>query len=71
MLDGVVVLKVLIAMLENIGEARINDALPYIVNICLEQLGVSPTLPKSYLSMIMQTISMCFWYNSPLTFQIL
>lgn len=36
MLDGIVVLKVLIAMLENIGEGRINDALPYIVKICLE-----------------------------------
>lgn len=53
MIDGVVVLKVLIAMLENIGENRIVDALPYIVNICLEQLGVNPTIPKSYLSMIM------------------
>ncbi len=31
MLDGVVVLKVLIAMLENLGEGRLNEALPLIV----------------------------------------
>jgi hypothetical protein len=31
MLDGVVVMKVLIAMLENLGNGMINEALPYIL----------------------------------------
>ena len=35
MLDGVVVMKVLIAMLENIGGGRIDEAVPYILRICV------------------------------------
>ena len=34
MLDGVVVMKVVIAMLENLGNGMINEALPYILTIC-------------------------------------
>lgn len=36
MLDGVVVMKVLIAMLENLSGGRIDEALPYILRICVE-----------------------------------
>jgi hypothetical protein len=35
MLDGVVVMKVLIAMLENISGGRIDEAVPYILRICV------------------------------------
>jgi hypothetical protein len=36
MLDGIVIMKVLIAMLENTGQGRLNDAVPSVVKICLE-----------------------------------
>ena len=69
-LDGIVIMKVLIAMIENL-QGRIDEALPYIVNICVGQLNLDVKTSKNYVSMVLQTISMCFWYNSPLTFQVL
>ncbi len=65
-LDGVVLMKVLIAMLENLP-GRIDQAVPYILKIILEQLNQK--LAKNFKSMVVQTLSMCFWYNSALTFQ--
>lgn len=69
MLDGICVMKVLIAMLENLGNGQINEALPLIVKVCSDQLnlGVKKT-PKNYISMVVQTLCMCFWYNAHLTF---
>ena len=71
MLDGIVMMKVIIAMLENISGGRIDEALPYILKICVEQLGLPGKVTKNYLSMVVQTLAMAFWYNSALTFQIL
>ena len=36
-LDGIVVLKVLIAMLENL-KGKIDEALPYIIKLCVGEL---------------------------------
>jgi hypothetical protein len=72
MLDGIVVMKILISMLENLGNGRINEALPIIIKICWEQLNLDlKKVAKNYTSMVIQTLCMCFWYNSSLTFQIL
>lgn len=71
MLDGVVVMKVVIAMLENLGNGMINEALPYILTICTSQLSLPGKTPKNFISMVVQTLSMAFWYNSVLTFHIL
>ena len=72
MLDGICVMKVLIAMLENLGNGRINEALPLILKVCTDQLNLGlKKVPKNYISMVVQTICMCFWYNAQLTFQIL
>ena len=72
MLDGIVVMKVLMAMLENLGNGRINEALPLIVRVCWGQLNLDlEKVAKNYTSMVLQTVCMCFWYNSQLTFQVL
>lgn len=69
MLDGVVIMKVLMAMLENL-KGRIDEALPHVLRVCLGQfVECKPT--KHFASMIMQTVAMCFWYNAALTFQVL
>ena len=70
MLDGVVVMKVLIAMLENL-KGRIDEALQYILKICIGQLQLEKKPPKNFTSMVIQTIAMAFWYNSHLTFHLL
>lgn len=67
-LDGVVLMKVLIALLENLP-ARIDEALPYLLRLCLAQLHQK--LAKNFKSMVVQTLAMCFWYNSALTFALL
>ncbi len=72
MLDGIIIMKVLIAMLENLGNGRINEALPMIIKVCWGQLNLDmEKVAKNYTSMVMQTLCMCFWYNSPLTFQVI
>ena len=70
-LDGVVVMKVLVDMLEYIGNGMINEALPFILTICTSQLNIPSSTPKNFISMVVQTLAMAFWYNSELTFQIL
>jgi len=52
MLDGVVVMKVLIAMLENLGHGLINEALPLILTICTQQLSLGKKLTKNFTSML-------------------
>lgn len=74
MIDGIVVMKILIAMLENL-KGQVNEALPYIIKIAMTELTTvkkgDKKIPKNFRSMIVQVLSMCFWYNSALTFQIL
>lgn len=69
MLDGVVVTKILIAMLENLKSPFIDEALGRILQICATQL--SNKCPKNFQSMLVQTVAMSFHYNSVLTFQLL
>jgi hypothetical protein len=53
MLDGIVIMKVLIAMLENLGNGRMNEALPLIVKVCTDQLNLDvKKIPKNYVSMV-------------------
>lgn len=49
-LDGIVIMKIVIAMLENL-KGKIDEALPYILKICMNELQ-TPKLPKNYRSMI-------------------
>ena len=63
--DGIAAMKIIIAMLENL-QGRIDEALPYILKLCINELAVKTT--KNYTSMVLQTITMSFWYNSVLTF---
>lgn len=37
MIDGIVIMKVLIAMLENL-KGRIDEAIPYIIKIAMQEL---------------------------------
>jgi hypothetical protein len=37
-LDGIVAMKILIAMIENL-RGKIDEAIPYIIKICIEQLS--------------------------------
>ena len=72
-LDGIVAMKVLIAMLENLT-SKIDDVMDSIITLCLSELQFlddKKKVPKSYQSMIIQTISMSFHYNPLLTFQLL
>ena len=64
-LDGIVVMKVLIAILENL-KGRVDEAVLYIMRICVSELNTE--IPKHFTSMIIQTVCMCFWYNCVLTF---
>lgn len=52
MLDGIVCMKVLIAMLENLGNDTIDEALPYIIRICVSQLQLKIKVTKNYTSMV-------------------
>ena len=49
----------------------INEALPFILRICKSQLNLPGSTPKNFISMVVYTLSMAFWYNSALTFKIL
>lgn len=66
MLDGIVIMKVLIAMLENM-RGKIDEAVPLIISICMREL-MRPKVDKNYKSMVIQTICMSFWYNNIATF---
>lgn len=63
-------MKIIIAMLENL-QNRIDEAMPYILRICINELnqrGTKNKNPKNYSSMIVQTLAMTFWCNCQLTF---
>lgn len=62
-------MKILITILENLC-GRVDEALPCIIGIAVGELA-KENITESYTSMIMQVLSMCFWYNGPLTFHIL
>lgn len=65
--DGIVIMKLLIAILENL-QGRVDDALPFIIQTCMTEL--QDKNPKNVKSMILQTLAMCLWYNPQLAFQI-
>ena len=54
-------------MLENL-KGRIDEAIPYILKICVTELTTQDKCPKNFTSMVMQVVSMSFWYNSSLVF---
>jgi len=61
-------MKVIIAILENL-QGRVDNLLPYFIKMCVIELN--ERCPKNFKSMLLQTMCMCFWYNSELTFQVL
>lgn len=67
--DHLALMKILIALLENLF-GRANDALPFIVQTCMTELG-KPKNPKKVKSMLLQTMCMCLWYNCQMTFGLL
>lgn len=71
-LDGVAVMGLIIAILENM-QGKIDGDLPHIVGILSEELNYlnDKKGKKNYKSMILQAFSMCFAYNAMLTFQVL
>lgn len=70
--DAIVITKIIIALLENL-QGRIDDALPFIIQTCTQELlnNGKGKLPKNVKSMLLQTLCMSFWYNSQLTFHIM
>lgn len=69
-LDALVILKILIAMLENL-QGRIDEAIQFVVVICMRELESSAKGTKNIRSMVLQTLCMSLWYNSALTFELL
>jgi len=74
MIEGVTIMNLVIALLENM-QGMIDQALPQIITIITEELNfllsAKETYVKKYKSMLLQTMSMCFSYNTALTFQVL
>lgn len=70
--DGVAVMGLIIAILENM-QGKIDSDIPNLLQILIEELvHVNDKKgKKNYKSMILQSISMCFAYNAVLTFQVL
>lgn len=69
-LDGIVAMKIIIAIFENLA-GQIDHALPTLLGVVLAELknGIDKKAPKNYISMILQTIAVSFFNNSVLTFQ--
>ena len=69
--DGVAVVGLIIAILENM-QGKIDADLPHIIGILVAELQheneQGKKSKKNYMSMILQAFSMCFAYNSLLTF---
>ena len=73
MCDGVSVINLLIALLENM-EGKLNEKLPELIGMLAGELAFLNTQGsngKNFKVMLLQAISMCFSYNATLTFQIL
>lgn len=69
-LDGIAVLKTILSMFENMA-GIIDNALPEIVKMLVDELFYEKAQQKpckSFISMLIQTLSMSFWYNCQLTF---
>lgn len=61
-------MKIIITMLENLY-GKIDEALPLIIQMIVTCLNeCEHESPPNYMSMLLQTISMCFWYNASLSF---
>ena len=64
-------MKIIIALIENLSQ-RLDDALPYLLNLCIQELlSLKPKVAKNFQSMALQVVCMSLWYNSGLTFSIL
>jgi hypothetical protein len=75
MIDGISVMNLIIAVLENM-QGKIDNALPQFISFLVEELKFVVEQGKKvsgqkYKSMILQAISMCFSYNAQATFQFL
>jgi len=66
--DALVIMKLFIAIVETL-RGRIDDFIAFVVQTCMQEL--QQRNPKNAVLMILQTVSMCFWYNSQLTFHVL
>lgn len=72
-LDGVAIMNLLIAILENM-QGRVDHALPGIIEVIVNELDWVNSKEKGYKNyrlMVLQALSMCFTYNSALTFDVL
>ena len=71
-LDGIVAMKVIIAILDNLP-GRIDTALPHLIGMLLAEhkMQIESEHPQQkYLSMILQALTMSFYNNSAATFAI-
>ena len=50
-LAGVLAMKIIIALIENLSQ-RLDDALPYLLNMCIQELlSLKPKVAKNFQSM--------------------
>jgi hypothetical protein len=62
--------KIIIAFIENLY-GKIDHILPFIVDTCVNEMNsLHPKQSKKVQSVILQTLCLCFWYNTSLVFQI-
>lgn len=72
-LDGVAIMNLLIAILENM-QGRVDQDLGAIIGVITSELNWVNSKEKGYRNyklMVLQALAMCFTYNSALTFQAL
>jgi hypothetical protein len=72
-LDGVAIMNLLIAILENM-QGRVDHALAGIIGVITNELDWVNSKEKGYKNyrlMVLQALAMCFTYNSSLTFEVL
>jgi len=67
-LDAVVAMKLLITLIDNLPQ-NLSALIENILTVVVQELGHAAT--DNYKAMLIQTISMCFWYNTVFTLQIL
>ena len=70
MQEACIGLKMINTVLENCT-GMIDDSVPEILGLITTEMGKSEETGKSYKSMLLQVLSMCFLYDSQLTFRVL
>lgn len=73
--DGIALISIIVSMFENM-HGRLENELPLLVSLLLDQLNHQQTLPEEdrqdpFTSMLLQAIAMSFAYNSRLVFEYL